>query len=120
MTYEVGQELWYVAHDARRGRIDGATPGHTVTVLRVGRVWADLSHKMRVRIGQTWVDGGRYSSPGRVYASRETYLEASDVAAEWNRFVMDIRNHIGGPKPGMTVERIRGVRRLLGMEREGK
>ena len=45
-----------------------------VTVKSVGRKWVALSNGTRVEKGKVDCDGRGYVSPGRLYASQETYL----------------------------------------------
>lgn len=55
---QVGQQLWYVPNDSRRGE------ARFVTVTQVGRKWAQISPTSRISIETLAVDAGRLSSPG--------------------------------------------------------
>lgn len=84
-----------------------------IIVEKVGRKWAYLSNGRRVEIGQTAVDGGQYSSPGRIYASKDVY--------EYTMKVRDLhmqlyRKMTSSSYEGMTVANIVGAAALLGIE----
>jgi hypothetical protein len=87
IKYEVGMTVWYVE------RRNSGEHGRAVTVAKVGRRWATLSTGNRVAIGQTAVDGGVYSSPGRIYASRAEYDHAAILAAAWSAFRARVSAH---------------------------
>lgn len=64
----VGDELIFRSAD-RRGK------EHPVKVISVGRKWAILSDRSRADKETGWVDGGRYSSPGRVMTEADLLNE---------------------------------------------
>lgn len=63
----VGQKLWLVTDNYLIGNLE-------VTVTRVGRKWAHIDwRRERFNIETGWIDGGLYSSPGKVYYSEQQY-----------------------------------------------
>jgi hypothetical protein len=67
MQFEVGMELYFVYSDSRRGE-----PIY-VKVSKVGRKWVNLDNGYRFDKEDTVIDGAGYSSPGRIYLSKEDY-----------------------------------------------
>jgi hypothetical protein len=77
---EVGQELYYVPRDGRQ-------KPYSVTVTKVGRKWAETSSRgLRFGVSDFIVDGGNYSSPGRVYLSEADWIVERDRRAAWVEF----------------------------------
>jgi hypothetical protein len=79
-----GDELIFKPSD-RRG------VEHKVTVVSVGRKWAKLSNLHRADKETGWVDGGGYSSPGRVW-TEEALRNQQYRAIQWGI----IREHTYG------------------------
>ena len=82
MKLKVGQKLWMVYSDHRRGH------SHEVTVEQVGRKWAylDKFNKSRIYIASLKVDGGEYSSPGQCYLSKEDYEKEREFYQTFAKF----------------------------------
>lgn len=84
--FSVGQRYFYVPSEmSRKGRT--SKPGYWLTVSRLGRRWVyltregDSDESYRVdRNAEAWyqLDGGVYSSPGRLYESGEAYRDAQE------------------------------------------
>lgn len=106
----VGQKLWFVSN--HRGFRDQ----REVTVLRVGRKWADIGRRLRIDVESLIVDGGDYSSPGRCYTSKEEYERIRNRALAWNKFTRDIHNK--NIPDSVTTEDIFEAARLLGIDIE--
>jgi len=116
VNYEVGKKVWYVpngyGHDARNG-------GRELTVTKVGRKYAELTgeytyHTCKVELGKVDVESERkgYSSPGRLYASKEEHEVQVQLDKEWSDFQMRL-SHI---RPtNMTLEAVRKIRELCGL-----
>ena len=77
--FEVGQKMWFVRSEKRRGE------PREVTVEKSGRVWATLSNGMRCDKSGC-VDGGQYNSPGHCYVSREAYEFDQSRLTAWRKF----------------------------------
>lgn len=81
---EVGQTVWVEYHDKRWGQ-DGL---HKRTVTGIGRKWVALS--ARDRFDRTHpdlpLDGGHYSSGGRVWLSEADYHVHAARADAWHQF----------------------------------
>jgi hypothetical protein len=115
MEYKVGQKLWFE-------RTLNAKPGtgEDVIVTKVGRKWVDLAkasyptHKgYRVAVDSVNVDGGNYSSPGRVWASEEEAQDNLERVAEWNRLRDDVYRLYSCPPKGMTKDDITKLREAI-------
>jgi hypothetical protein len=105
----VGQELWYAPADRRY--LGGAC---AVRVLKVGRKWADVDHHIgRVDAESLWVDGGKYSSPGRCWLSKETWEAEEARRSAWDQLRRDVYGQHPPPEH-ITTEQIENVRALLG------
>lgn len=102
----VGQELWYVPGNGRR-----RDPG-SVTVQKIGRVWAEISREGRISLETLWVDGGNYTSLGRCYLSKE--LHDAEILREqaWGMVYALMRHQYAAPKH-LTTEEIRAIFGML-------
>jgi hypothetical protein len=111
----VGQELWYVPADRRY--LGGAC---AVRVLKVGRKWAEVSSNLgRIDAQSLWVDGGKYSSPGRCWLSKEAWEAAEALNSAWSEFYRDMYGrHV--PPDHVTVAIIAQVRAILGFSAKHK
>ncbi len=85
-------------------------------VIKVGRKWVTVQREGSVACcrfdAETMrVDGGSYSSPGRVYVSEDDYLHETERRKEWG----DLLPWVGysGPPPHMTLEDIRAVAKMV-------
>jgi hypothetical protein len=118
MKFEVGQKLWYV-HSDRYSRLgDPADRGAEVTVTTVGRKWVGIDGHLSIRgsrfnMRTMWVDRGRYSSPGRVYLSREEYRRQYAVNLEWSWLKRAIPDQ---PPPHITPDAIQLIASVIGLE----
>jgi hypothetical protein len=125
MKLAIGQVLYYVPHDARRG------PPFEVSVGAIGRKWASLFHVEAIDPG-CWnstmagrhygrcdfngdVDGGGYTSPGRCWASKADYIEQESRRLAWLDFVRMVRDTPYTAPPGVSRETINYVSGLLGL-----
>ena len=106
--YTIGQTVCVVFE--RRG---GASD---VKVTGVGRRWVSTDDGNRFDRVTGHVDGGRYSSPGTVYTSRNAYADALELSNAWRTLLSDLRNTYGAAPGGVTVAGIAEARRLLGMK----
>ena len=88
----VGQKLWWVWNECRRGE------HHYVTVEKVGRDYAHVSHRYRVRLTDLEVDGGQYSSPARCYLSKEDWEREQSIRNAWGILCDKIRRQYSPPK----------------------
>lgn len=72
---KVGQEVYYVSNIRDRHKA-------FVNVVKVGRVWAELSNDYgRANLRTLKIDGGQSSSPGRVYLNEQAYLDQCEFIA---------------------------------------
>ena len=109
MKYEVGQKLWYVPN-----RTSAHLQPRETIVKSIGRKWVECG-LVRFDKNTGAVDGGTlYSSPGRVYASREEYERIVIVEAAWAAFVKSLS--VWRVPPGVTVEKIEQAKALLSGE----
>jgi hypothetical protein len=106
---EVGMRLWF------QGSPRSGNASREVTVLSVGRKWAQLDNRNRINLDNWVADGGVYSSPGRCYESKEDYDAEVQLQGEWDAFRRSIERCYRVPD-GMTIERIAEMTRLLKQE----
>lgn len=105
--FYVGQVLWYVPFKGY-GR---GSPGE-VTVKSVGRKWVTLSDNDRFDANTMLVDGRGYSSPGRLWLSKEEQEAHADLHNAWRA----MRKHFDGlsyAPEGVTLNDIQQARKLL-------
>lgn len=82
-TFVVGQTFWFRPNDSRRDK-----HGYRVSVTKVGRRWVQLTGGMRFdQTSANWrlVDGGQYSSPGRLWESWTHCRDAINVTVIFRR-----------------------------------
>lgn len=106
--FQVGQVLWYAPYD-RRNRPS------VIVVSSVGRKWVKFNRDSRRFDASTMeVDGGQYSSPGKIWMSREDYEADSRIQGEWGYLGRDV--YFGKPAPGLTLDDIAQARKLLRLD----
>jgi len=82
-------------------------------VCKVGRIWVECNHYGRFDKQTGRIDGGRYSSPGRVYRTEEEYLERIELET----LIRRLRNLLTQiPNDGVTADDIRAAAKLLRIE----
>lgn len=106
--YQVGQQLYFVpAHKPSHARL--------IEIEKVGRKWLTAG-RFKIDRETLEVDGGFYSSPGRCWLSQGDYEAAYRLALAWEQFKLHLQNI---PRPtGLTLDKIREARRVLGLESE--
>jgi hypothetical protein len=111
-AYRVGQVVW-VLDTMRNRRIDESTPLREATITDIGRKWATLDgdSKDRFDIKNGLLDGGEYTSPGRVFVSPSAFYHDVQVTAAWSALTDAVRRH--QPPEGIPLEFLQEtVRRL--------
>jgi hypothetical protein len=99
-TYRIGQTVWVL--DTQRHK----THVSTAIITKLGRKWATLSdHKGRFDVATGELDGGVYSSPGRIYLSQEAYEAKVALSKAWGELRQILYRH-PNPPPGLTLETI--------------
>ena len=84
--YKVGDAVLYIPIGKRFGK-------QAALITKIGRKWVYLNvggYRFNKATGH--VDGGEYSSPGRVYPSKAAYMEDIEREALWAK----IRSHVVG------------------------
>ena len=104
MKLEVGQKLWYVPSE-NNGR------SREIIIESVGRKWVKARFIGKIDINTLQVDGGKYSSPGKCYLSKEEYESYVNLCSAWRDLVTDLPLY-SLPK-GMTQEKIDAIRELV-------
>lgn len=99
-AWKVGDKGWYVPTDRRR------RDAREIVVTAVGRKWAKFGVVDRFDLATGWVDGRDFSSPGRVYRSREDWRAATDRYEAWAAFKGKIDMQ-WSPPPTATIDRIK-------------
>ncbi len=105
MTLEkpkVGDVLWYES-SSRLFRDE------EVTITKVGRKWAYFGHD-RFEIGTCYVDGGYWSSPGRLWATRADAEEYNLTESRWRTLKSSMAY---GPPDGVTSADVEAAAKLL-------
>lgn len=103
---EVGQQLWWVWTEKRRG------DNKYVTVTKIGRKWVYVDKGYRLDPLTMRVDGEGYTSPATCYLSKEEYEKKRDLEAAWNGLRSRLRDAWAAPK-GVTKEDVLQAARLL-------
>lgn len=101
LVWTVGQAVVEVTKTLRHEPSIGSA-----TVTKVGKKWASLSTYGRFSLATGQIDGGGYSSPGRVYPTREAYDEAVAFSAALDRVRNLVQHHGFNTRalhPGLTA-----------------
>lgn len=106
----VGQELFFVNHQTR------SAITQIVSVVKIGRKWADLSNRHRIDMVTFRADGGGYNSPGTAYLSEQIYRDKVALSRAWQSLTQKISGMYSIPT-GMTIEKIDQIADLLGIDR---
>jgi hypothetical protein len=101
----VGQKLWFVP-SGRRG------DPKEVTILKIGRKYADIGNGSRVDVKTLHVDGRNYSSPGTCFLSRDAHETEVATAKAWDELKQLFNRTWIRPK-GVTLSQIQNARRSL-------
>ena len=106
----VGQVLWYVQYRISRG-----DAGHEVTIAKIGRKWAALDKGWpRIDKDTLVADGGKYSSPGRCWLSKDDWERGKIADKAWNQLSGRVRH---GLRPNhVTTSDIQAAAALLGID----
>lgn len=112
---QVGDKVFFAPDGSHRYMRPG-----DYTVVKVGTKWAELDGRevrgaMRVHKTLLFVDGAGFSSPGRVYASREAWEESQKVQAGLAKLRRDMQ-YGWHTEPLVTRAELIEVRRLLHLE----
>jgi len=112
MNYKVGQKRYFESIIGRQRSDD-----HYLIVTHVGRKWVSLSFALgektlyKVTIDSVHLDGGDYTSPGRLWESKEACQAFHKIKMEWASLKRDIEYR--SVPEGLTPEVIEQVRILL-------
>jgi hypothetical protein len=105
--FKVGQQFWFASNKHYR-------ESSVVTVLAVGRKWLMLDNGLRANKVTLEADGGEYSSPGRLVASKEEWDAKCEREKAWNNLWKKITDISARRPPHFaTAEAIRAAERLL-------
>lgn len=114
MQLKKDQVVW-IKYQGNRGR---AADLVQAVVTKIGRRWAYLSvHDRpahRIALGTDYLDGGDYSSPGRVWESVEAFADSETRAVAWREFRNLIDRHHYAPR-GATPENLLRICGILGI-----
>ena len=112
MKLSEGQKLWWVPQHSL------GMKGREVTVLKVGRKWAELDNGERIDLETLISDVGRYAPNGRCYLSQEAYKQAEALVQAWIKLKRDLQ--YGRIPEDVTIGDIELARLLLGMTSNAK
>lgn len=107
----VGQQLWFVYADKRRG-----DPRY-VTVTKVGRSYAEVDDlRYKIRLDDLTAENPKYGSPGQCHVSKEAWEAANTLRAAWRSFLDAAGRYGWDPPASVTLADIEQAKRLLGLE----
>lgn len=104
---KVGDAVFVASAEGRR------VAHFEATITAVARKWATMGPHGRFDRETGAVDGGKYSSTGRVWRSRADYEAHTRLSAAWADIKRDLQR--AECQEGVTVEGINQARRLLGL-----
>lgn len=101
---KVGQQVWQEPERWSRSSV-----GRYVEIIKVGRDWATTKAgggEIRFSLETLVIDGRGFSSPGRVWLTKEEWETDLEMKCDWG----DIRSIASGPIPKhLTHEQIRSI-----------
>jgi hypothetical protein len=103
MSFAVGQTVVYAPNDKRASASD-------LTITAVGRKWVTLSNQLRFDRATLLIDDRPFSSPGRIYRSRDEYNTAVAIKDAWVGLVRALGYE---PVAGVTLADLKAARKLL-------
>ena len=123
------QAEWRARFDRREFRVGdklvlaGNTYGrretpHTVQITKIGRKWMYFGNsRSRASMETLVVDGGEYTSPGKLWFSSDEYEAWTSTCHLMNELQGCLTHR---PNPGVTADNIRAAAKLLRVEIETK
>lgn len=92
-------------------------PEREVQVIKIGRVWAEISGGRRISLSGLWIDGAGYSSPGRCWLSRAAWKADKAESAAWSAFRRTVMDRSDRP-PIATVDNLTRAAFSVGLGEE--
>ena len=106
--YACGQELYFEWSEYSHRK----NTGEMVAITKIGRRWLSLSNGFRADAETLYVDGGKYSAPGRCFLSRDAREAERARNAAWAA----LRNSMQYKAPDkVSAKDIAHAARLLGL-----
>ena len=114
-SFAIGQRVFVSITLNRQDR-------YYANITKIGRKWVYFQHSDRscengrfeiAHNGEWWIDGGDYSSPGKVYVSKEAYQEETFVKKAWTDTGL---NRMYNPPAHLTLKDMQKIRAILGVE----
>ena len=103
---QVGQKLYFPGSKFARER--------ELTITWIGRIWATTERdRERLNLETLYIDGGAYSSPGRVWLSKAEWDAYANVQLAWNNLHARLRQQGYHCPEGMTLQAIDQIERLI-------
>lgn len=85
-------------------------------IVKIGRKWAITENSWgvqeKVSLENLRADGGQYTSPAIYYLTEEKYKQEIEKSKIWDT----LRNKFIYKTPGITLEQMREIAKILGME----
>ena len=107
----VGDTLWVTWRDPKRGRRT------SFVVAKVGRKWVHGTCGYRFAKDSWYIDGGNYSSPGRVWPTKAHAEESAQLSRQWRAFERAVERPYGTPAK-LTLAAIHSAAAILGLDME--
>ena len=104
--YKVGQQLYWEPYDSRDKRHSGI-----VQIMKVGRVWLELSNGYRVSAKTLIADGKKYASQGRCFLDKSAREAEVTADALWSALRAKIYLRI----KTVSADDIHAAAKLLGV-----
>ncbi len=115
---QVGQTVYIRYDDPRRHR---EAPLATYKITKVGRKWVTIGtlggadvYRFDLTDPDMRLDGQGYSSPGRVYLTREAWETARRKMVAWDALCRFTQHRFKAPD-ALTAEQIEQAARILGV-----
>ena len=103
VSLQVGQELWFVYRERRRGA------PCIVIITKVGRKWAQLNYGgYRVNVDTLKVDGAGYTSPAQCWLTREAWEDEVNRQDAWSK-LRGYFDHRWQAPDGLPTEKIEEI-----------
>lgn len=110
---KVGQKLWYVPIERRHDPF-------SVMVESIGRKWFSVKadwYSLKINLEDFCADGGKYTSPGKCWLSKESYESEMELRSAWDDFKRRIPHM---PPYGISVRGIKDLKWKFGISDDPK
>ena len=107
---KVGDQVIFAP--SRYTQISSPNEFKTLTITSIGRKWVYTNHQYRFNKKTLLIDAGGYSQPGKIYLSKEKYLEQIKKEKAWNN-IRTLVNSRYSPPENIDYQSLENIAEIL-------